>query len=223
MNTLSDRIKGINLYFVGMMGAGKTTIGKILAKQFGYQFIDTDTVIERVTGQSVSEIFASWGEEMFRDLETQVLEELSPYTRRAIATGGGIVLRRQNWSYLRHGLVIWLDVPVEQLYHRLKGDTTRPLLQNIASIQTDLIQTDPPTQTDPIQKLKTILEERQHLYAQADVRVVVQAKESSEQVAARVLEEIPKVLKPEIMPPQTSQFSVPELRISQIFDLHFPE
>jgi shikimate kinase len=168
-----------------MMGAGKSTIGQLLAQSLGYRFFDTDTLIERVAGQSISQIFASTGEAEFRQLETQVLAELSAYTRSVIATGGGIVSRQQNWSYLRHGIVIWLNVPLDVLYNRIKKDTTRPLLQT----------------TDPLAKLQLLLQERRSLYAQADVEISISATDSAQQVAERMLEEIPKLLKPETPEP----------------------
>lgn len=162
------------------MGAGKTTVGQLVAKELGYQFFDTDAVIEQAVGQPIKQIFATQGEAEFRQLETQVLAELSPYTRLVIATGGGIVSQRQNWGYLRHGIVVWLNVPVEVLYNRIKKDTTRPLLQT----------------ADPLAKLQLLLQERRPLYAQADVEITVSVEESAEQIATRVLEEIPKALKP---------------------------
>lgn len=168
------------------MGAGKTTVGRLLADRLGYRFFDTDTLIEQVAGgRSINEIFTTDGEDIFRELESKVLAELSAYTRLAIATGGGIVLRRKNWSYLQHGLVVWLDVPVELLVSRLAEDDTRPLLK------------DP----DPRKKLETLLEQRQSLYAQADIRITLEVGETPEQVAQRVMEEIPNVLKPEFVPP----------------------
>lgn len=184
--------KKVNLYLIGMMGAGKSTLGKLLAQELGYRFLDTDAVIEAVAGQPVTEIFATSGEAAFRALETQVLGQAAAYQQMAIATGGGIILQRQNWSYLRHGIVIWLDVPLDQLHTRLQGDSTRPILQSV----------------DLQQKLQTLLEQRQHLYAQADVRVVVGAEESPQQLAIRVLEEIQKSLKPEVRPPSASEFTV---------------
>jgi len=179
MSKLSDRLQGTNLYLVGMMGAGKSTIGKLISQSLGYRFFDTDSVIERVAGQSIRQIFAT-GEAEFRQLETQVLAELSAYTRLVIATGGGIVSRPQNWSYLRHGLIIWINVPVEVLQSRLSQDTSRPLLQT----------------GDPLAKLQLLLQERRSLYAQADLEITVSAQESAEQVAERLLLEIPMVLKP---------------------------
>ncbi|MBF2049210.1 MAG: shikimate kinase [Elainella sp. C42_A2020_010] len=181
LSTLSTRLRGTNLYLIGMMGAGKSTVGQLLARSLGYRFFDTDTLIERVAGQSISQIFASMGEAEFRQLETQVLAQLSAYTRSVIATGGGIVSQPQNWSYLQHGVVVWLNVPIEVLYQRIKHDTTRPLLQ-----------TD-----DPLAKLQLLLQERRPFYAQADVEVTVGAGDSAEQVAARMIEAIPLVLRPE--------------------------
>lgn len=163
------------------MGSGKTTVGRLLAKELGYCFFDTDAVIEQVKGQSISQIFAEAKESGFRQLETQVLAELSTYKNLAIATGGGIVLHQMNWSYLRHGIVVWLDVAIEQLYTRLQWSSTpRPLLMD----------------SDPLAKLQALLEQRRQLYAQADVQVRVANDATSEQVAAQVLQEVTKVLKP---------------------------
>lgn len=175
-------LKGVNLYLIGMMGSGKTTVGRLLAEELGYRFFDTDALIEQVKGQSVPQIFAEVGEPGFRQVETQVLAELSAYKNLAIATGGGIVLHPKNWSYLRHGIVVWLNVTVEQLYIRLQQDATpRPLLMD----------------ADPLMKLRTLLEQRQRLYAQADVQVAVTENATFEQVAAQVLQAVSQVLKPE--------------------------
>lgn len=179
-------LKGVNLYLIGMMGCGKTTVGRILAQQLGYRFFDTDAVIEQAAGQTVSEIFATAGEAAFRQLETQVLAELSAYKRLAIATGGGIVLHPMNWSYLRHGVVVWLDASIDQLYDRLAGDTSRPLLQ------------DP----DPKGRLRSLLDQRRSFYAQADVHTRVPVGASPKQVAIAVLDGIQPILRSETELPQ---------------------
>ena len=163
------------------MGAGKTTIGQLIAQSLHYRFFDTDAVIEQTAQQTISQIFETTGEADFRQVETQVLAELSTYSRLVVATGGGIVTPRQNWSYLRHGVIIWLDVPLEVLYTRLKKDTQRPLLQT----------------SDPFARLQLLLQERRPLYSQADVTVTVEAGESAEQVAERILAAIPAVLRSE--------------------------
>ncbi len=177
----NNLLKGVNLYLVGMMGAGKSTVGQILAQHLGYGFVDTDTVIEKAAGgRSITQLFEDEGEVGFRQLETQVLAQVCAFTKLAIATGGGIVIKQENWSYLHHGLIVWLDVPVEILYARLAEDTTRPLLQD----------------SDPKGKLRSLLEQRQHLYSQADLRITVNEGETPEQIATRVLDEIPSILKP---------------------------
>ena len=174
-------LKGMSVFLIGMMGVGKTTVGKNLAKQLGYRFCDTDVLIESVANQTISNIFAGAGEASFRELESQVLSEVSAYTKTVIATGGGIVLKQMNWSYLRHGLIVWLDADVDLLLERLKEDSTRPLLQEV----------------DPEAKLKSLLEERTHLYSQADLHICLKAEQTPEAIAQQIVSEIPTVLKEE--------------------------
>jgi shikimate kinase len=166
-------LRGVNLYLIGMMGSGKSTVGRILAERLDYQFFDSDQLIEQVSKTSIAEIFAQEGEESFRAVETQVLAQLAPYPRLVISTGGGAVLKSENWSYFHHGVVIWLDVLPEALFARVSQDLTpRPLLQ----------------QADPLQTLKTIFQERQRYYAQADIRVDADAP--PEEVAQRTLDNL---------------------------------
>ncbi len=167
-------LKGVSVFLIGMMGVGKTTIAQLLAKQLDYEFFDVDQFIEQATGQTVSTIFAESGEAIFRQLETATLSQVSARLRRVVATGGGIVLAPENWGYLKHGVIVWLDVPVEQLRDRLSQDTTRPLLQN-----QDL--------TDRLTQLST---ERRSRYAQADIHIQVMPGETPEQVTARVIDAI---------------------------------
>ncbi len=173
---MTDRLKGLSIFLIGMMGTGKTTVGKTLARQLGYRFFDTDVLIERVSNQSIKKIFATQREEGFRDLETQVLSEVCACTRSVIATGGGIILRQKNWSYLHHGLIIWLDAPVELLRQRVAQDTMqeRPLAADLAAL----------------------LEKRRSLYAEADLHISLNAVETPEQIAGRIIEEIPTILQP---------------------------
>lgn len=168
------------------MGAGKSTVGRLVAERLNYRFFDTDAVIEQSTQQSISQIFAESGESAFRELETEVLSQLSAYTRMAIATGGGIVIERKNWSYLHHGIVVWLDVPAEILYERVKHDTSRPLLQT----------------SDPTQTLNVILNQRRSLYAQADLRVPISAEDTPTDVVDYIFNTLPTVLKPSATTPQ---------------------
>ncbi len=176
---MSDQLQGLNIYLIGMMGTGKTTVGQVLARKLSYRFFDTDVLIERVAQKSINDLFAEEGETYFRDLESQVLNHLSAYGRSVIATGGGIVLRQLNWSYLRDGLTIWLDAPVDLLVERLAADDTRPLLK-----------------TDELpHKLTTLLTERKALYQEADLHILIEAQETPDAIADKILNAIPTVLK----------------------------
>lgn len=167
-------LRGTNLYLVGMMGVGKTTVGRTLAARLNYRFFDTDQVVEQASGQSVSELFASQGESAFRATETAVLGQLAPYTRLVVATGGGVVLARKNWSYLHQGLVIWLDAPASLLAARLATDGSRPLLQR----------------PDWPQTLVNLLEQRQPIYAQADLRVAIAADSTPDETTDLILQQL---------------------------------
>ncbi|WP_033374529.1 shikimate kinase [Spirulina subsalsa] len=169
----------MSVFLVGMMGCGKSTVGEGLARQLGYHFLDTDSLIEKVAQTTIPEIFACEGEAAFRDLESQVLEQVCAYTRCAIATGGGIVIRPRNWSYLQNGLVIWLDAPVSLLVQRLQGDTTRPLLE---------VENLPA-------RLSQLLEQRQSFYAQADLKITLEPEQTPEQIVQEILHQIPSVIK----------------------------
>ena len=181
---IKDQLQGINIYLVGMMGSGKTTVGRHLAKRLQYRFFDTDQMAEQVTGKSVTQIFAQSGEAEFRQLETQILSQLCAHQRSVIATGGGTVLARKNWSYLHYGAVVWLDVPVPVLYRRVSRDTSRPLLQR----------------PNPRQVLTDILAERQSLYAQADLRLQIDGSETSQAVAQRLAAALKTIVKQPPMP-----------------------
>jgi shikimate kinase len=138
-----------------------------------YTFLDTDEIIEKAAGMTIPEIFASEGEEAFRQVEAQVLDSVHPYVRCVISTGGGIVCRMENWSKLHTGLVVWLDVAPEVIYQRIEG-TDRPLLQ-----------TD-----NPLQTLKDLLETRKEKYGNADLRIEVSASMDETEVADTVIREL---------------------------------
>ncbi len=175
-SNLAVNLQGTSLYLIGMMGSGKTTIGGLLADRLGYQFFDTDGLIETITQQSVTEIFATSGESGFRQVETQVLSELSSYGRKLISTGGGIVTMPENWGHLRTGVIVWLDVPVPVLCDRLALDTSRPILQ----------ASDEPLQT----KIQTLMDARSALYAQADLHIEIAAEDSPAAICDRILAEL---------------------------------
>ncbi len=112
------------------MGAGKTTIGRQLAKTLSMDFVDSDHEIETRTGANIPLIFDLEGEEGFRQRETAIIDELSQRDRLVLATGGGAVLRPENRQYLRErGKVIYLQADIDQLLNRTRHDRNRPLLQ----------------------------------------------------------------------------------------------
>lgn len=120
----------VNLYLIGMMGAGKTTIGRQLARRLSKRFVDLDHELERRTGVRIPVIFEIEGEPGFRRRESQVLGELASESGLVVATGGGVVLDPDNRACLaRSGLVIYLNVPPEVLFDRTRHDRNRPLLQ----------------------------------------------------------------------------------------------
>lgn len=179
--TMNNALQGVSVFLVGLMGVGKTTVGKHLAGRLGYGFCDTDAVIEGVAGCTIAEIFRQQGEPAFRELEHQVLRQLSPYTRLVVATGGGIILRSDNWGYLRDGLVVWLDLAPELIIQRLQADpqqvAQRPLLQS----------------ADPLSKLQELYTQRLPYYQQADLQISAQG--TPPEVVDRLLLMLPTVLK----------------------------
>jgi shikimate kinase len=176
---MNNLLQGLNIYLIGLMGSGKSTVGKILSHQLGYRFFDTDILVEKVVGKTINEIFTTEGEDYFRALETKVLEQVSLCTKSAIATGGGIILKQQNWSYLRNGLIVWLDVPISLIIQRLTNDNTRPLLKEI----------------DPTEKLKLILQNRENLYNQADLHIKISGEDTPQQISQEIINLIPTILK----------------------------
>jgi len=176
---LKQQLQGINIYLIGMMGCGKSSVGPELAKLLGYRFIDADSVIAAAAGCSISEIFDSQGEGGFRLLETQVMHQISQWHSLVVATGGGAVTTSANWGALRQGLVVWLQVDAAQLLERLEahpGD--RPLLQ----------------QPNPETELLNLLQARAEKYSQADLSIAAGCATAA-QVANKILAALPAVLK----------------------------
>ncbi|MET0046090.1 MAG: shikimate kinase AroK [Candidatus Thiodiazotropha sp. 6PLUC3] len=151
-----------NLFLIGPMGAGKTTVGRQLAEYFRKEFIDSDQEIQRRTGVDIPTIFEGVGEKGFRLREQEVINELTARDGIVLATGGGAVTNEENRKVLSsRGLVIYLHCTVEQQYERTHRDKNRPLLQ-----------TD-----DPKSKLKSLMEERDPLYRQtSDILVSTEGR-----------------------------------------------
>ena len=158
---------------VGMMGAGKTAVGRGLALRLGVPFLDSDHEIEIAANMSVPEIFARDGEPFFRARESEVIHRLLAGAPCVLSTGGGAFLSEQNRETIStHGVSVWLDADVELLWNRVKHRDTRPLLR-----------TDNPKRT-----LETLFEARVPSYSQADVRVPCAPPVAVERMAQRVRE-----------------------------------
>jgi len=131
-----------SIFLVGPMGAGKSTVGRLIAERLNYQFADSDHEIEAKTGATIPMIFDIEGEAGFREREELMIDELSQRSEIVLATGGGVVEREANRQHLRtRGFVVYLKSPVESLIQRTKHDRNRPLLQteNPAKVLTELM------------------------------------------------------------------------------------
>ena len=138
-----------NIFLVGPMGAGKSTVGRQLAKSLGRDFFDSDKEIEKRTGVSISWIFEMEGEAGFRAREQKVIDDLTQLKDIVLATGGGAILSEDNRRALRsRGNVVYLSASAEQLFRRTSKDKTRPLLQT----------------EDPKKQITDLLAERDPLY-----------------------------------------------------------
>lgn len=119
-----------NIILCGFMGCGKTTVGKILSRILKAPYVDMDKYIEDDCGMKVSEIFAKYGEGHFRELEREAAKKLSENQGMIISAGGGTLTFKENVEALSSsGRIVFIDTPVEDIIYRLRGDTTRPLLQ----------------------------------------------------------------------------------------------
>jgi shikimate kinase len=146
----------VNLALIGFMGTGKTSVGRLIAEQLHFEFLDTDELIQARTGRTITEIFAINGEAAFRQLERDLVGELARRTQTVIATGGGLPTDPDNLVALKtHALVVCLCASPEKIWERVRNQSHRPLLH------------DP----DPQRKIRELLEARKPFYHQADVLI----------------------------------------------------
>lgn len=161
-----------NIFLVGMMGAGKTTLGKSLAQRLGLAFVDLDRVLVERTGVPVTTIFEIEGEQGFRKRESLALAEAAAGSDRVIATGGGAILAEENRRVMRdNGTVVYLRARLESLWERTRHDSSRPLLKT----------------PDPKGTLERLLGERDPLYREAAHVVVDTGAHSASSALARVV------------------------------------
>lgn len=156
-----------HVILIGFMGCGKSSVGKMLARELSVPFVDTDAWIEEQNGRKISDIFRESGEEYFRELETRALEQLlEDEGRKVIAVGGGLPMRPVNREYLKMlGTTVYLLARPETLVARLQGDDTRPLLQG----------------GELRQKILQLMSDREDIYqSAADIRISTDGKKICE-------------------------------------------
>lgn len=168
---------------VGMMGAGKTAVGKALAAALGVPFLDSDAEIEAAAAMSIAEIFARDGEAFFRNRETEVIDRLLEAGCGVLSTGGGAFLAARNRELISaKGVSVWLNADLPLLWSRVKHKDTRPLLR-----------TD-----DPHATLKALYDARVPIYAQADLEVMSRPEYSIEMMTQKVLDAL--ATRPDVLP-----------------------
>ncbi len=171
----SRKLQSGNLILVGMMGSGKTTMGRALAKHLGKVFVDSDEEIIKRTGVTVPHIFDIEGELGFRLRETAAIRDLVGRDNMVLATGGGAVLEEQNRAMLQqNGIVIYLKASVHDLWQRTRHDRNRPLLQT----------------GNPHAKLTELFQQRDPLYRQVSDIVVQSGKQSAHALMLHLADEI---------------------------------
>jgi shikimate kinase len=167
---MNPSVKSIVL--IGMMGAGKSTVGDCLQRRTGFPRLDTDEIVMSKFGMPISKIFSAHGEDKFRDAETEALQALASDQPVVVVTGGGIILREENRDLLKRlGAVVWLEADEETLFKRASRTSNRPLLQG----------------KNPRKAFVQMLQARRPLYARiADIRVNTSAL-TDEEVAIAIL------------------------------------
>jgi shikimate kinase len=160
-----------NIALCGFMGTGKSSVGRLVAEQLHFAYLDTDTVIEARAGKSIAKIFAEDGEAVFRQLEQKIVKELGARDHTVISTGGGLVVDPENMASLKHhAFVVCLWARPEAIYERVKNQNQRPLLQD----------------AEPLERIKALLAERAPFYKQADALLNTEIR-SPREVAQQVL------------------------------------
>lgn len=163
-----------NIYLIGLMGAGKTTIGRQLARTLDMPFYDSDKAIEDKTGVDIPTIFEFEGEEGFRNREQKMIEQLSGLNGVVLATGGGVILREQNRELLKtNGFIVYLQCPVDRILQRTRRDKQRPLLQT----------------ENPRERIKLLLEQRETLYLSCSDYKVDTGKMQSKEAVKRIIKQ----------------------------------
>jgi len=171
-----------NIILTGFMGTGKTTVGQILAKSLGYVFLDTDAVIEKEEGRSISDIFRDDGEQYFRQLETKLVLRIRNLEGVVVATGGGMILKPEHRKWFREkGIIVCLDAQLETLLRNLAHSTQRPLLDQEAEQEREW-------------RIRRLYDERKKTYMDADWIFLIDDK-TPQQIASEIMNTLAGQLK----------------------------
>ncbi len=161
-----------NIYLVGFMGSGKSTVGHILAEKLDMEFIDVDTEIEKKENKKISEIFKEKGEPYFRELEKKEIDLITRKKGIVVSTGGGLGADIENMKKMKEtGTVIWLDVPIDIILKRCEKDINRPLLQQ------------------PFKDLKKLFEDRKKVYSMSDTHIKIE-NQTPEEIVQEILKRL---------------------------------
>lgn len=165
-------MKNKNLVLIGFMGCGKTTVGRNLSGLIKYDFFDCDSLIEQKSNMSISNIFNEFGESYFRNIEHEVIKEVSDLESSVIATGGGVIKNPQNMSLLKmNGIVIYLKNSPEKTFKNLEHDNTRPILQ----------------EDDKFTKISLLMEEREPFYIKYSDIIIDVSEGSVNEITEKIL------------------------------------
>lgn len=180
--------KGDNIYLMGFMGSGKSTVGPLLAEKLQYTFYDMDTLLEEREGCSVSTIFAEKGEAYFRKIESELLTELLKKSGYVIGLGGGTIMQERNAMKLSQAsaCLIWLDVSPEAVWKRLASDHSRPLLEGSPEEKKEKINTLLSTRRETYARYATMREEVSHMTVE-EVAAAIEEKVKKELNQPKVL------------------------------------
>lgn len=178
----STKVKNSIIYLTGFMGSGKSTVGPKLAKALGRRFFDLDEVIEKRLGKTIAQVFQEEGEELFRQVETETLKELSTQRLAVIALGGGAILEVENLSLVKEtGVLICLMAEPAEIYRRVGNSDKRPLLQGQDGNSL--------SREEICRRIEWLLRIRQPYYEEADLSIETTGK-SVEEIVEEILEKL---------------------------------
>lgn len=166
---------GYNIFLIGFMGTGKSTVADTFRKQYGMEIVEMDQAIVEKEGMSISDIFEKYGEEYFRNLETSLLKGMNGATDKIVSCGGGAVLRKENISFMKEqGKIVLLTASPEVIFCRVKNNKGRPLLQG----------------KNTVEEIKAMMENRKKIYESAADIVICTDGKSLEIICKEIIEKL---------------------------------